>query len=241
MIFAAGMGTRLKPLTDSKPKALVEVNGIPLLEINIKRLISFGFNEIIVNVHHFSDQVTSFLKGKNNFGITIHISDETQLLLDTGGGLKKAGQFIHGNEPLLVHNVDILSNIDLVQLYQKHITNNCIATLACMDRQSSREFLIDENNVLCGWRNNKTGELKISRENKSFLSPTSFSGIHVINPSLFNNISESGVFSIVNVYLRLAKAYDIFIEKYNDSVWIDLGTPENLEKARCMKTKLNIL
>jgi N-acetyl-alpha-D-muramate 1-phosphate uridylyltransferase len=231
MIFAAGLGTRLRPLTDTKPKALVEINGVTLLEITIKRLIQYGFDDIVINVHHFSQQIIDFLKSKKNFGITINISDETDLLLDTGGGLKKAAPLLSGNGPILIHNVDIVSDIDLRQLYSVHIENKSLATLACMERNSSRQFLINNKNELCGWRNNKTGELKIPRLNEDNLKPVSFCGIHVVSPEIFNLIIEEGVFSIVDLYLRLAKKSTICINVFKNRHWIDVGTTEKLTKA----------
>jgi N-acetyl-alpha-D-muramate 1-phosphate uridylyltransferase len=236
MIFAAGLGTRLKPFTLSKPKALVEINGVPLIEICIKRLIRFGFDEIIINVHHFSNQIIDFLSKKNNFGISISISNESDLLLDTGGGLKKASSFFNDGKPFLLHNVDIVSNINLKDFYTYHLKSNCLATLACMERVSNRQFLVNSKNELCGWKNNKSGELKISREKESFLKPISFCGIHVISQELLSLITEEGVFSLVDVYLRLATLHSIKVLPFNSAVWLDLGTPETLDKA----CKLNL-
>lgn len=235
MIFAAGLGTRLKPITNFKPKALAEINGVPLLEINIKRLMKFGFNNIVVNIHHFPGQVRDFLEKNKNFGAQIQVSDESDLLLDTGGGLKKAGDMLKSNGPILVHNVDIVSNFDLKELYEKHIASGALASLVCMERKSSREFLIDANNHLCGWQNNKTGELKMSRENAGYIKPIAFTGVHIINPELIDLINEKGVFSIVDVYLRLAKEHLIQTIKIDNPVWVDLGTPENLQKACALK------
>lgn len=240
MIFAAGLGTRLKPFTNTKPKALAELNGRTLLEINIKRLQAFGFNDMVVNVHHFSSQVIEFLKSNNNFGANIYISDETDFLLDTGGGLKKAAHFFQNDESILVHNVDVVSSIDLQYLHKKHTENNSLATLACMERKSTREFLIDSNNELCGWRNNQTGEIKESKLPSGFLKPIAFTGIHVINSELIKKITEEGAFSITNVYLRLAKENSIKVEVFKDITWFDLGTPEQLAKAACMKKELGI-
>jgi NDP-sugar pyrophosphorylase family protein len=230
MIFAAGLGTRLRPITDNKPKALVEINGVTLLEITINNLIKYGFTEVVVNVHHFSQQIIDFLKVKNNFGINIQISDETDLLLDTGGGLKKAVPLLAGNEPILIHNVDIVSDIDLTELYLTHQKNNCLATLACMERESSRQFLKNDQNILCGWRNNKTGETRISRPEEKNLNPISFCGIQVIKPKLLNLIKEEGVFSVIDVYLRLAKEYTIVVDIIKEKKWYDVGSVEILEK-----------
>jgi MurNAc alpha-1-phosphate uridylyltransferase len=240
MIFAAGLGTRLKPFTNSKPKALAEINGISLLEIAINRLIRFGFDEIIINVHHFPNQIIDFLKSKNNFGIQISVSDETGVLLDTGGGLKKAAHFFNDGKPFLVHNVDIVSNIDLEHLYATHLRNNCLATLACMERVSSRQLLINSKNELCGWKNNATGEVKISKEHESFLKAISFCGIQVISNKLLNLILEDGSFSLITLYLRLASNNCIMTENFENITWIDLGTPETLQKACGLKKELEL-
>ena len=240
MIFAAGLGTRLKPFTNTHPKALAEINGIPLLEIIVKRLLSFGFDNIVINVHHFQDQILEFLQKNKNFNANISISDESTLLLDTGGGLKNASSLLINNGPILVHNVDIVSNIDLEWLYKSHIESNSLASLACMERKSSRDFLINAQHELCGWRNNSTKELKISRETENFLKPIAFTGIHVINPEFLNLITEKGVFSIVDVYLRLARDHSINVIEVDKPVWLDLGTPENLQKACALKRELGI-
>ena len=238
MIFAAGLGTRLKPLTLSKPKALAEINGITLLEITIKKLINSGFDDIIINIHHFPEQIIKFLEKNKNFEAKITFSDEQDLLLDTGGGLKKAAYFFNDNKPFLVHNVDIVSDINLKELLNIHLKNNCLATLACMKRESSRQFLMNRGNELCGWRNNKTGETIISKGNASELIPISFCGIHIINPEIFSTIIESGVFSIIDVYLRLAKDNKIKINEYSNISWVDIGSPEKLKVAEAvLKTK----
>jgi NDP-sugar pyrophosphorylase family protein len=228
MIFAAGLGTRLKPLTDTKPKALVEINGIPLLEITIKKLVSFGYFDIVINVHHFAEQIIEFIKVKNNFGIKISISDESNLLLDTGGGLKKAAPLLFGAEPILVHNVDIISDINLKELYEIHKKNDSLTTLAVMERDSSRQFLVNNKNELCGWRNNSTGEIKISKTDEINLHPVAFCGIHVISPQIFKLITEEGVFSVVDLYLRLAKTNKILTSKINSVKWMDVGTLKNI-------------
>jgi NDP-sugar pyrophosphorylase family protein len=240
MILAAGLGRRLQPITNSKPKALVEVNGKPLLEILIKKLIGFGFDDIIINVHHFSDLIIDFVKSNHNFDTSITFSDETDLLLDTGGGLKKASPFFNDNKPFLLHNVDVLSNIDLLKFYQYHVQNNSIATLACQERNSTRQFLTNSKNELCGWKNNKTGEVKICNETDIYLKPLSFCGIQIINPGLLKLITETGVFSIIDLYLRLSSHYPIKLLPFDDAIWIDVGSLENLKKAEMLKEKLGI-
>jgi NDP-sugar pyrophosphorylase family protein len=234
MIFAAGLGTRLKPLTNSRPKALIEINGKTLLEIIIKKLARSGFSDIVINVHHFAEQIVDFLDSKNNFGLHIIVSDERNLLLDTGGGLKKASSFFDDNKPFLVHNADVLSNIDILALYNSHLENKSLATLACQERDSTRQFLVDAANELAGWKNNVTGEVRISRQPSEILKPLSFCGIQVISPQLLDLISENGVFSIIDLYLRLAKNHIIKILTFNEAAWIDIGTPENLKKARTL-------
>lgn len=231
MILAAGLGTRLRPLTNRKPKALIEINKIPLLEIVIKGLKLYDFNEIIINVHHFADQIIGFLKEKNNFGIDIKVSDETDLLLSTGGGLKKASWFFNDSKPFLVHNVDILSDIDLKQFYEVHINSEALATLAVRNRQSSRYLLFDNDNNLCGWKNIKTNKVKIAKRSKSDLIPLAFSGIHIINTSIFNLMPEQHVFSMIDVYLNLAANYSIKEFNHDSSMWIDIGTKESLIEA----------
>jgi NDP-sugar pyrophosphorylase family protein len=231
MIFAAGSGTRLLPLTEHKPKALVEVNGTPMLELIIKKLVGYGFNDIIINVHHYSEQVIDFLKVHHNFNTRITISDETNLLLDTGGGLMKASWFFDDGNPFLIHNTDILSDLDLNALYQAHLNSPALAMLAVKDRPTSRSLLLDEKGFLCGWKSNITGETKISfgTEHEHILS--AFSCVQVLSPEFFEHITESGVFSIMDVYLRLAREHLINTFNHNHSYWFDLGTVENLKKA----------
>jgi MurNAc alpha-1-phosphate uridylyltransferase len=230
-ILAAGLGTRLKPLSDNKPKALVEVNGIPLLEHLICKLQNIGINEIIINTHHFAEQVKSFLKQKNNFGIHIEISDESEQLLDTGGGLKKAAWFFNDNKPFLVHNVDVLSNVDLNLLYNTHAQSCSLATLAVRDRNTSRYFLFNDKNELCGWKNTKTAEIKYSRNYSQELVPLAFSGIHIINPQLFELMNETGKFSMIDVYLRLSTYNKISAFRHDKDFWLDMGKPESIEEA----------
>jgi NDP-sugar pyrophosphorylase family protein len=232
LILAAGLGTRLKPLTDNKPKALIEINGTPLIELIINRLIRFGFNQIIINVYHFADDVIKFLNKKNNFGIEIEISDEKELLLDTGGGLKKAGWFFDDEKPFLVHNVDILSNIDLGVLYSSHNSLNSSATVAVQARDSSRYFLFDEEKNLCGWKNEISNDTKITREPHGKIIPLAFSGIHIIDPEIFKYMPEPNVFSIIDFYLTLAPKQQITYFDHTGSIFLDLGKKENLLRAK---------
>ncbi len=231
MILAAGLGTRLRPLTNFKPKALVEVGGTPLLELTIRRLIKFGYNDIIVNVHHFADQIEQFLKAQNNFGINITISDEREQLLETGGGLLKAKTFFK-DQPFLLCNADILTNIDLKKMHAQHLEENALVTLATRHRTTSRYLAFDEENVLHGWTNIKTGVFKMCRPIIGSLHLRAFSGIHVINPEIFDLIDQEGKFSIIDVYLKAATHHKIFSFSHDEDVWLDVGKKESLEKAK---------
>ena len=232
MIFAAGLGTRLKPLTDTKPKALVEVNGKTMLEHAISKLQDFGVDEIVINVHHFANQIIDFLKQHKNFGIKINISDESKQLLDTGGGLIKAENFFDKRDSFFIYNVDVISDIDLKALYRKHIETGSIATLAVQQRESSRYLLFNDELKLLGWKNTNTDKIIISKGALSNnLIPLAFSGIHVISPRIFKLVKISGKFSMTDVYLKLSIFQRINGFRHDDGFWIDLGTPENIEEA----------
>lgn len=231
MILAAGLGTRLKPLTDSVPKALIKIENHTLLELQIKKLISEGFDEIIINVHHYADMITDYLKQNNFFNCSIEISDESEILLDTGGGLKKASHFFTDGKPFLVYNVDIISDINLKKLVETHLRYNSIATLAVQDRDSSRKFLLDNEMVLCGWMNQKTKEKIISRNSGSRLQQFGFSGIQIIDPKLFKYFPDKEVFSLVDMYLNAAGKENIEGYNHNKDEWMDLGKIENLKEA----------
>ena len=233
MIFAAGLGTRLKPLTDHMPKALVPVAGKPMLEHVIRKLIAAGCDEIVINVHHFADQIIDFVKANHNFGITIHISDETDMLLDTGGGIKKASSFF--NEPFLIHNVDILSNIDLKSLYEYHLTSGNDATLLVSPRKTVRYLLFDEGNQLCGWVNKDTLQTKPEGfvYQPEVQKEYAFSGIHIVSPSLFNYMGENwtGKFPIMDFYLQTCQEAQLGGYAKEDLQLIDIGKPETLAVA----------
>lgn len=233
LVFAAGLGTRLKPLTDSIPKALVPIAGKPLLEHVITKLIAAGCNEIMVNVHHFPEQIIDFLQSKNNFGIRIDISDERELLLDTGGAVRKVAHFFADGKPFLVHNVDILSNVDLRDLYATHLQNNALATLVVSSRNTFRYLLFDKNDNLKGWVNEKTGETKPSSFvlDKTY-SKYAFSGIQVLSPKVFELMKSYGeVFSIMDFYLN--NCSDEIIRAYvpNNYRMIDVGKLDVLDDA----------
>lgn len=207
MIFAAGLGTRLKPITDNLPKALVPIAGKPLLEHLILKLRDVGFDEIIVNVHHFPDQIIDFLKEKNDFGIRIEVSDEREMLLDTGGGIRKAAWFFDDGKPFLVHNVDILSNVDLKALYHQHLRTNSLATLVVSKRDTFRYLLFNDDLRLNGWINEKTDETKpqgLKRIN--FYNKLAFSGIQVLSPKVFELMqNQNAKFPIMDFYLSNLK------------------------------------
>jgi len=234
MIFAAGRGTRLGSITKDIPKALVAIKGVPVLEHTIRNLVRYGFDEIIINIHHFGDQVIEFLRLKNHFGIRIEISDESNELLDTGGGLKKAAWFFAGDEPFLVHNVDVLCDLNLNNFFKAHVESGSLATLAVRSRKTVRYLLSDDKGNLCGWRNIKTGEEKIVRENYGSLQEVAFSGIHVISPGLLKRLPDKKVFSMIEVYLSLAAENKIMVFKHDDTRWLDIGKPETLGQAEKM-------
>ena len=232
MIFAAGLGTRLKPLTDHMPKALVPVAGKPMLEHVILKLIASGFDEIVINVHHFAEQIIQFIQANDNFGITIHISDETEMLLDTGGGIKKAASFFH--EPFLIHNVDILSNVDLKSLYEFHLTSGNDATLLVSPRKTVRYLLFNESNRLCGWVNKETFQTKPEGfvYQPDIQKEYAFSGIHIVSPSLFGYMEEwTGKFPIMDFYLQTCKEARLGGYAKEDLQLIDIGKPETLAQA----------
>lgn len=234
MIFAAGLGTRLKPLTDNIPKALIPVAGKPLLQHTIEKLKQVGFDEIIINIHHFAEQIIDFVNRNNSFDIRIEFSDERDNLLDTGGGIKKASHFFDDDKPFLIHNVDILSNIDLKALYTYHINHNAYVTLVCSERKTSRYLLFNEDNHLKGWVNEKTGEIKSPFSNFIVAQhkKLAFSGIHVLNPSVFSYMSGfNEKFSIVDFYLHLCYIEKILNYTPSNLKMIDVGKIESLKKA----------
>ena len=244
MILAAGLGTRLRPLTDSRPKALVEVGGRTLLEITLARLREAGITEVIVNVHHHAKMVVAYLKENNNFGMRIDISREDDLLLDTGGGLKRAAWFFReeeagAEEPFILHNVDVVSSIDLKRMAGYHSERRALATLAVQNRASSRQLLFDDGMALCGRRIQGRPD-EIARTVPA-VQAMAFSGIHVISPRLLEMICEEGVFSIMDVYLRLAaNRASILGFSADEYYWRDVGRLSDLQQANehAAQTKL---
>ena len=254
MVLAAGLGTRLRPLTDNRPKALVEINGRTLLEITLSRLRAFGVREVIINVHHFANMILDYLKANDNFGMRVEISRE-EALLDTGGGLKKAAWFFledpsRLDEPFILHNVDVISTIDLRRMVKFHKDNQALATLAVQNRETSRYLLFNDHHQLRGRRSSSTPvasaaegatpgcapQLAATQNPSATASPLpetlAFSGIHVISPRLLPMMSEEGVFSIIDSYLRLAaQGEKILAFRADDYYWRDLGRPADLTQA----------
>jgi NDP-sugar pyrophosphorylase family protein len=234
MVLAAGLGTRLRPLTNDRPKALVELNGRTLLEITLSRLRHFGVREVIVNAHHFAELLLEYLTANNNFGMTIEVSRE-DVLLDTGGGLKKAAHFFlrngaDENEPFILHNVDVISTIGLGRMLKFHGESNALATLAVQDRKTSRCLLFDGGGQLCGRRSQdgKTEQVRAASTTQAL----AFCGIHIISTRFLKLMSEDGVFSILTPYLRLAGAGEKIVGfRADEYYWKDLGKPENLAEA----------
>jgi mannose-1-phosphate guanylyltransferase len=235
MILAAGLGTRLRPLTDNRPKALVEIAGRTLLEIALSRLRAFGVSEVIINVHHFAGTILDYLKAKKNFGMRIEISHE-EVLLDTGGGFKKAAWFFledskRLDEPFLLHNVDVISNIDLHRMLQFHTENHALVTLAVQARETSRYLLFNDQLQLCGRRLGSDQKPEIVRPSPH-LQSLAFSGIHVISPRLLPMLTEESAFSIITSYLRLAaQGEKILAFRADDCYWRDLGRSADLAQA----------
>lgn len=234
MILAAGLGTRLRPLTDDRPKALVTLGGRTLLEIALARLRTFGVSEVIFNVHHYAEMIVGYLHANRSFGMRVEVSRE-ETLLDTGGGLKKAAWFFESGkgsyEPFIVHNVDVLSNIDLARMTRFHMERNALATLAVQDRETSRYLLFDAQDELCGRRAGKDGTPELVRPVPQFRA-LAFCGIHILSPQILSGMHEDGAFSIIGAYLRLASSGEKIAGFPADGVyWRDLGRPQNLVEA----------
>lgn len=230
-ILAAGLGTRLYPFTSDRPKALVELKGKTLLERAIRKVSELEVSEIIVNVHHFGDQIINYLLENKNFGLPVTISDERDQLLDTGGAILKARPLLGENEPFLLYNVDVLSSVNLSDLLNFHNNNNGLATLSVRNRQTDRYLIFNPEMLLSGWRNMKTGEEKLSRTGEN-LKDFANSGIQIIRPEIFPLITESGKFSLIQLYLRLAKSEEIYGYLDTSDLWMDLGKPDQLIEAQ---------
>ena len=236
MILAAGLGTRLRPLTDDRPKALVEIAGRTLLEITLARLRVFGIREVIINVHHFADMVADYLKKNDNFGMAIDISRE-ELLLDTGGGLKNAAWFfkesLEKDEPFILHNVDVISTVDFERMVEFHKEHRALATLAVEARETSRYLLFDEQLLLCGRLSGSNPRADFVNSSQQLqVQALAFSGIHVISPRILPMMSEDGAFSIIASYVRLAQQEEQIVGfRADEYYWRDLGQPENVAQA----------
>lgn len=230
MIFAAGLGTRLYPFTADRPKALVEVRGKTLLQHAIEKVAKYGYNELIINIHHFGNQIIGFLEKNRNFGLDIRVSDERGSLLDTGGAILKAAPFLDGAEPFLVYNVDIIGNIDLNLLRVYHEERGGLATLVVRDRMTERYLLFDGSMRLSGWRNLKTGCENVPRPVKKY-NILAFSGIQIIEPAILKLVTETGKFPLIPIYLRLSHDFPIFGYHDPSSLWMDLGKPDQLKEA----------
>ena len=233
MILAAGLGTRLQPLTNTMPKALVELEGKTLLQRTVDKLTQAGITFIVINIHHFPDLMRAAIEQLDTKGAQIVISDESQSLLDTGGGLLKAAEYFSGEEPFVMHNVDIISDVDLQDMYQAHLRQDALATIAVSRRKTQRYFLWDDNR-LCGWQNLQTQQIIECYPPQHEPEQLAFSCIHIINPRIFSLIDEKGAFSINKAYLRLAQKYPIMAYKHNPAYWADVGSIEKLNSARAL-------
>jgi len=232
MILAAGLGTRFKPWTDQHPKALAPVNGKSLLERNLRYLQSFGIQDVLINVHHFSEQILRALDENKSWGSFVTISDESDDVLETGGGLKKAAAWFNDGH-FVVMNADILTDMDLSAMIRFHSEKNPLATLAVTGRKTSRNFLFDSDNRLCGWRNQQSGEEKLSLPKKDLVEKA-FSGIHILSPEIFPLMKFSGKFSIVDVYLDLAASHLILGYDHSGSKLVDVGKPDSIQIAESL-------
>jgi len=233
MIFAAGLGTRFKPWTDKHPKALALVNGKSLLQRNIEYLQQYGIKDVVVNVHHFASQVMAAVRENNGWGSNIAFSDESGELLETGGGLMKAKDLLAGKEPFITLNADFLTNLNIYHLLDFHKKKKALISFGITNRKSSRNFLFDEENRLCGWRNNSTGEERISIE-KPGLKPMAYSCVVVFEQEVFDLIPQRGKFSLVDSYLSLAATYPIYGYDHSGDKLVDVGKPESVTIAEAL-------
>jgi NDP-sugar pyrophosphorylase family protein len=235
MIFAAGLGKRLGNITEKTPKALVEINGKSILRLAVEKITASGFEDIIVNVHHHAGLVEKEIEILVKEGFQIAVSDERDLLLETGGGLFRAKWFFD-HKPFLLYNSDVVTELDLTALLSFHNERGGLATLAAAKRSDNRVFLVSSEGVLHGWRNRSAGEEILSRESDEQLNELSFSGIHIVDPLIFGYMKE-GVYSMTALYLQLASSHNIFTFRHDSDFWIDIGTPDKLDEAREMLNK----
>lgn len=233
MIFSAGLGTRFKPWTDKHPKALAVINGRSLLQRNIEYLQQFGITDVVVNVHHFADQVIGAILKNKGWGSNVIISDEQDMVLETGGGLVKAKVLLEGDEPFMTVNVDILTNLDVSAFLAFHKKENALVSIAVLQRKTSRYFLLDEENHLCGWVNTQTGEEKMVHR-KDGLQQKAYSGIAIFQPDVFSYLPKEGKFSLATSYLELAATHTISAFDHTGDKWVDVGKPESVEIAEAM-------
>jgi NDP-sugar pyrophosphorylase family protein len=236
MIFAAGLGKRLGDITESTPKALVDINGKTALRRAVEKCSAFGFKDIIINVHHFADMVENEVERLNQMGYKISVSDEREQLLENGGGLYKARNFFD-KSPFLLFNVDIISDFDLEELYRVHLEKKGLSTLAVRHRPGKRFLLVDREGQLRGWRNISTGEQILTGSESEGLTEIAFSSMHIVEPEIFNYMHE-GIYSMIDLYLELAGTHNIYTLKHDEGYWIDIGTPESLEQVRNLLKKI---
>ena len=230
MILAAGKGTRFGKITESLPKVLIDINGKSMLRLAVEKCAAYGFDDIIINVHHFADKVEEEIKRLRGFGFRIAISDERKMLLDTGGGLYKARKFFE-NDPFLLYNADIITDLDISLMLDHHNQNKSLATLAVRNREGKRYLLVNQEGLLRGWCNRATGERIIAGEGNEQLTEIAFSSIHIIEPDIFNYMSD-GVYSMTTLYLKLAGSHRISTLLVDDGYWFNTGTPEILDAVR---------
>jgi N-acetyl-alpha-D-muramate 1-phosphate uridylyltransferase len=233
MIFSAGLGSRFKPWTDHHPKALAVVNGKSLLQRNIEYLQQYGITDVVVNVHHFADQIIATINTNKGWGSNITISDESDIVLETGGGLLKAKQLLQSDEPFITLNVDILTNLNISHLLAYHNKHQPIISFGVTNRQSSRCFLFDDSNKLCGWRNNQTGQEILSNSSTNLI-PKAYSCVAIFNPIVFDVIQQQGKFSLTETYLDIAKTHTILGYEHSGDVLIDVGKPESVAVAESL-------
>jgi N-acetyl-alpha-D-muramate 1-phosphate uridylyltransferase len=235
MILAAGLGSRLKPWTDHHPKALAIVNGKSLLQRNIEYLQNFGITDVVVNVHHFADQIINAIQENNGWGSHVTISDETNEVLETGGGLLKAQELLQQYENFVLMNCDILTNLDLQKMMAVHLANKALATIAIVNRATSRYLLFNQEMEMVGWRNVKTDEEKLPAkqklDNQQIPTPYAFSGIHILHQSIFNKINFTGKFSMIDLYLDLCSTENIVGYNHTNDLVLDVGKPEAIAQA----------